>query len=188
MTPRPGWGSTEARGAGGPAEVGIAGDDAGAVGAEALEEALGRAYRYLAPRDRTIAELRRHLGRAALAPELIDACVTELVAQRYLDDERFARRFTEDRRTLDGWGSERIRGRLVALGISPECAERVAGGRDGEDELEAAVELLRRRLGTAPTDERGRGRALGLLVRRGYELELAHDAIRRFAREPGAGA
>ncbi len=157
------------------------------VAGEALEDALGRAYRFLAPRDRTIAELRRHLDRAGLAPGLIDACVSELVEQRYLDDERFARRFTEDRRTLDGWGRERIRGRLLALGIAAECAERMTGGRDGEEELAAAIELLRRRLRGAPTDERGRGRALGLLVRRGYELELAHDAIRRFAHEAGTG-
>ena len=35
---------------------------------------------------------------------------------------------------------------------------------------------------TPPADERGRERALGLLVRRGYALELAYDAVRAFER------
>ncbi len=158
---------------------------AGTVGAESLQDGLERAYRYLTMRDRTVAEVRRHLTRHALAPELVEACVAELERQRYLDDERFAQRFAEDRRALDSWGSERIRERLVALGIEAECADRAAGPSGGAAELDAAVALLRRRLREAPGDERGRSRALGLLVRRGYELELAHDAIRRFECEPG---
>ncbi len=34
-----------------------------------------------------------------------------------------------------------------------------------------------------PADQRERERALGLLVRRGYELELAYDAVRAFERD-----
>ena len=176
--------SAEATGTGGPGASAVTGGPSDAVGTEAFEEALGRAYRFLSSRDRTVAEVRRQLERHGLAEPLIDACVTELVEQRYLDDERFAQRFTEDRRHLDGWGGERIRRRLLELGIATECAERAASGHATEEELDAAVEVLRQRLRVAPTDQRGRTRALGLLVRRGYDLELAYDAIRRFADEP----
>jgi regulatory protein len=55
------------------------------------------------------------------------------------------------------------------------------GEQDHDDELEAAVALLRRRVPTAPTTPRERDRALGMLVRKGYELELAYDALRRYA-------
>jgi regulatory protein len=47
-----------------------------------------------------------------------------------------------------------------------------------------AVELLARRLREPPSDDAGRARALALLARKGYELELAYDAVRRFEREP----
>lgn len=160
------------------------GPDASAVGPEAFEEALGRAYRFLGHRDRTVAEVRRHLERQALADPLIEACVTELLEQRYLDDDRFALRFTEDRRNLDGWGADRIRRRLLELGVDAARAERAVSGRDAESELDAAIAVLHQRVRVPPTDQRGRNRALGLLVRRGYDLELAHDAIRRFSREP----
>ena len=43
--------------------------------------------------------------------------------------------------------------------------------------------MLRGRLGSPPGDDRERRRALALLVRRGYDLDLAYDAVRRFEGE-----
>ena len=37
-----------------------------------------------------------------------------------------------------------------------------------------------------PQSDRERERALGMLVRKGYDLELAYDAVRAFEREPEA--
>jgi regulatory protein len=45
------------------------------------------------------------------------------------------------------------------------------------------VDLLRRRLRRPPATDRDRDRALGLLARRGYEVELAYDAVRAFGHE-----
>ncbi len=53
--------------------------------------------------------------------------------------------------------------------------------RSGEDELEAAISLLRVRVPAGdPADDRARNRALGLLVRRGYDSDVAYTAVRRF--------
>ncbi|MGH2943067.1 MAG: hypothetical protein ACRDLN_09910, partial [Solirubrobacteraceae bacterium] len=49
-------------------------------------------------------------------------------------------------------------------------------------ELAAALELLRRRFGEAPAGDRERERALGMLVRKGYDPELACDAVHAFER------
>jgi regulatory protein len=147
------------------------------------DEALGRAYSYLGRRERTVADVRSHLAKANAAPELIDAVVSELAGLGYLDDARFARCFAEDRRNLDGWGSERIRRRLIELGLERELAEKASQPQDGEQELHAALALLHRRLRKAPADARERQRALALLVRRGYEQDLAYEAVRRFENE-----
>jgi regulatory protein len=153
-----------------------------AESAEATErqEALSRAYAALNRRDRTVAEVRDHLRRARVTPELIETTVAELIAQGYLDDARYARCFAEDRRKLNGWGAGRIARRLVELGIEPELAEQAAGPREGEQELAAALTVLDRRMKAPLADDDARRRALGLLVRRGYGLKLAHEAVRRF--------
>ena len=102
----------------------------------------------------------------------------------YLDDARYARTFAEDRRNLDGWGAERIERRLLALGVGREHVAAALGDREGGDELSAALELLRRRFrDSVPASERDRERALGMLVRKGYELELAYDAVRAYERD-----
>jgi len=152
------------------------------VSEESLDTALQRAYRYLGHRDRTVAELRRHLEGKRVEPDTIDEVVAELHEQGYLDDARFAQRFAEDRRTLDAWGAERIERKLREAGVPAEHIEAALSTQTADEAREAALDLLRRRLSEPPRDDRGRERALGLLVRRGYDLELAYDAVRAFER------
>lgn len=149
---------------------------------ERLQHGLDLSYRYLGRRDRTVLEVRRHLEAKRVEPATIDATVAELEEQGYLDDARYARRFTEDRRNLDAWGSDRIERKLRTVGIAAELIEQAVGDPSAGTELDAAVALLERRFGVPPTDDRGRERALGLLARKGYELELAYDAVRAFER------
>jgi regulatory protein len=145
------------------------------------EHARALAWAALNRRERTEAELRAVLLRKRVAAEDVEAVVAELCEGGFLDDARFAQRFAEDRRRLDGWGGERIERRLRALGVAPELAAAAAGERTPDDELEAALALLRRRVPDPPATPRERDRALGILVRKGYGLELAYDALRRHA-------
>jgi regulatory protein len=148
-----------------------------------LQHALDLSYRYLGHRDRTVLEVRRHLEAKRVEPDTIEEAVAELQAQGYLDDARFAQRFVEDRRTLDDWGAERIERKLLAAGVSAELVGAALATRGAEDELDAAVTVLRRRFRTVPEGDRERERALGFLVRKGYELEVAYDAIRAYGRD-----
>jgi regulatory protein len=147
-----------------------------------LQHALDLAYRYLGHRDRTVAEIRRHLEVKRVEPSTIDEAVAALHEQGYLDDARFAQRFAEDRRALDAWGAERIERKLRDAGVPGEYIAAALAAQSPDDERAAAIELLRRRIGAPPRDDRGRERALGLLVRRGYDLDLAYDAVRAFER------
>lgn len=149
--------------------------------AERLERARALAWRALDRRERTELELRGILAEKRVAPEEARVVLEELLAGGFVDDAAYARRFTEDRRRLDAWGSERIERRLRALGVAREHIAAALAGREPEDELEAAVALLRRRVPEPPSTPRERDRALGILVRKGYDLELAHDALRRHA-------
>ena len=143
-------------------------------------EAFDVAWKLLNHRDRTEAELVRAFLKARVEPQLAEEVLGELRESGYVDDARFARRFAEDRRRLDAWGSERIERRLAELGVAREHVA-AALGEDGHDELEAAAALLERRFASPPSTPRERDRMLGVLLRKGYDLELAHDALRHFA-------
>jgi regulatory protein len=149
-----------------------------------LQHARDLAWRALNRRDRTVAEVVQLLARKRVEPAAIEVVVAELCEQGYLDDARFAHAFADDRRRLDGWGAERIERRLRALGVDRELIAAAVAEQDPGAELDAALELLRRRFPDPPSTPRDCERALGVLVRKGYELELAHDALRRHAGAP----
>ena len=142
------------------------------------ERAIDLAYRAVGSRDRTVAELRTFLERKRVEPAAIETAVDELVEAGYLDDARYARRFAEDKRTLERWGSERIARDLRRRGVEPELVQSAVAVYDRDAELETALLLLDARFPDPPADDRGRDRAWSLLVRRGYEHELAYEALR----------
>lgn len=157
-------------------EQDVAGD------AAELHDAIATAYRYLNRRERTQAEMRAHLERAGIDAGCVEQSIEALVDDGQLDDRRFARLFIQDKRELEGWGSDRIRQVLLARGIESDLIEAALTEAGGEDEIERALDLLRRRFPLPPRDRRERDRALGMLLRKGYDPDLALEALAAHAR------
>jgi regulatory protein len=149
-------------------------------GRDAFELALATIQR----RERSAAEVSDWLEGRGYDRDQADDAVSRLIEVGALDDERFARAFAEDKRTISGWGSERIGAVLRERGIDPQLIDR-ACAEDRRDEVERAAGLLIDR-GAPVADDRDRGRALGFLVRRGYEYEIAYDAVRNVERADAA--
>jgi regulatory protein len=143
-----------------------------------LQHALDLAFRYLTRRDRTVLEMRRFLEGKRVEPSAIEAALEQLRREGYLDDARFAHQFADDKRLLEEWGADRIERRLLALGVPAALVRAAVAERDRGGELDAASALLRRRFPALGEDPRERRRAFGVLVRKGYDEELAWDAIR----------
>ena len=142
-----------------------------------LERALAAAYRYLNRQERTQAETRARLSRAGTEPEDVERAVATLVEQGYLDDQRFVSLFVQDKRELEEWGSDRIRQALLMKGVDRDVVEEALGEQDSGTEIERATALLRRRFPSPVGDRRERERALGMLLRKGFDSDLALDAI-----------
>ena len=158
--------------------------DAEGVSQREHERAIELAYRAVAYRERTVAELRMFLERKRVGPCAIEAAVTELSEAGLLDDARYARRFAEDKRELERWGSERIARELQRRGVLSDLIEAAIAGRSRESELSRALLVLEGRL-PPPGGDRERDRAWRLLVRRGYETEVAYEAVRLYERAAG---
>jgi regulatory protein len=156
-----------------------------------LQRALELSYRYLNRRERTIHEVRARLEAEGAETTVVDAAIEILTEHGALDDARFARLFVQDKRELEQWGAERIRQGLLGRGVDRELvAHALAGNGEAidhdspETELDRALNLLRRRFTAPPRDRRDRDRALGVLIRKGYDPELALDALAAYGRDP----
>jgi regulatory protein len=142
------------------------------------EDPLRIAYAAVRRRERSRAEVREWLEQRGFGDEEVASALDRLEAMGELDDARFARLYAEDKRELSDWGPERIREALLARGVPLEDVEVALDADSHDRQLERASELLERKGGDLESDV-ARGRALGFLTRRGYEYEVAYEAIRR---------
>jgi regulatory protein len=145
----------------------------GMAEADAFEAALGALER----KERTAHELALWLKGRGFGMEEIEAALRTLFETEVLDDERFARRYAEDKRELSGWGPERIREALLKRGVTIDTIEAALAVDSHGDQLVRAREILIRRARPLE-DSADRQRALEYLARRGYDYEIAYEAVR----------
>jgi regulatory protein len=141
--------------------------------ADAFEAALGALDR----KERTAHELALWLKGRGFGMGEIEEALKRLFETEVLDDERFARRYAEDKRELSGWGAERIREALLKRGVPLDTVELVLASYSHGDQLDKAREILIRRARPLD-DDADRQRALEYLARRGYDYEIAYEAVR----------
>jgi regulatory protein len=143
------------------------------------QRAFERALKSIGVRERTEAEVQAFLSRRGFAADVIADVVGSLREEGLVDDAGYARRFAEDRRLLDRWGNQRIARDLERRGIERELVEQALAGYGRDDEMAVAIELLDRRYPMPFDSDRERDKAWRMLVRRGYDPELAYSAVRR---------
>lgn len=153
-------------------------------GKRAAATALGSAFRLLARRSYTQAELRSRLERAR-DPQSVASALARLTELGLIDDEAWAERFATDRFERGGRGRHRILAELVARGVEGELAARVVvrvidPERERERARTLAASILGARCepgGQGAPGERDLARAFRRLVARGFPSALVRDLL-----------
>lgn len=131
-----------------------------------------RAYRMLAYRDRTAAEMTDRLLADGYTDSTVSALVDDLTSSGLIDDARLAGPLATSLVTYRGYGRQRALRELERRGVPAEMARRTLDEAAPEDEeADRALERARRLMRTGDTPARLAGR----LVRRGFS---SRDAIR----------
>jgi regulatory protein len=136
----------------------------------------------LSRKERTEAEMAEWLRKRGVGEDELADVLERLATAGALDDDRYARLFAEDKRELSGWGPDRIAEALRARGVGNGPIEAALAVESPQDARVRAVAVLRDG-GADVGDDAGRGKALALLARRGFPLELSYDAIRDLERD-----
>jgi len=149
---------------------------------------LEAAARFLEPRARSVAEVRRRLTGAGYRPELVDGAIERLLELGMLDDDAFARGWVESRDRARPRGERAIRQELGLKGVDRSTIDLVLGerreataGMSDEDGItvsadQAAAERLlarnERSLARIADPRQRRQRAYALLARNGFDPEV----------------
>lgn len=148
-----------------------------------LSRAKNSAYRYLALRPRSRAEVEKKLQDREFPPEVVRSVIEHLIRLGYLDDAKFAVQWASSRIRLRGFGRRRIEQELRTRGVSREVIqEALEGVFDESPEIEIARREAGKKLkglGRYEPDVRRR-RLAGHLERRGFPAGIIHAILHDF--------
>jgi regulatory protein len=141
------------------------------------------AYRLLAHRARSRAELGARLRGKGHDEPAVQAVIERHIREGLVDDQAFAAAFVADKRRLAGWGAGRIARELDRLGVDAALVQAALPATDAAaaDELLRARAALERRGPAGAPLEQCRKRAYDYLVRRGYATTVAYRAVREWS-------
>lgn len=147
------------------------------------------ALRALGRRPHTSAELRAKLARRSTEEGAVEAVISRLRDNGYVDDELVAESHSEFRRDYALVGHKRVLHELRRRGVEASTAERVVEEVYEEaDEMELARNFLRRKLGQDPASVKINGRRelnrlYGALARAGFESHVIADVLREVSED-----
>lgn len=102
-----------------------------------------------------------------------------LVAQRFIDDRRYAEAYVREKSQLSGWGARKIAMQLRQKGINGSIISAVLATLDGDDMRQRLKMRMERKLRTvkATTEYDLRGKLLRHALSAGYDYDLAVEVI-----------
>ena len=142
-----------------------------------------KALRLLSFKPRSRKKLLDDLKRAGYEPGLAETITGEMVEIGLVNDAQLAEAFAREIVSRKPAGRRFLEGKLRQRGfdgsLASEVAGRVAGERDSNDDaLQLAVKKVRTMPGNV-TPEAARRRVFGALARRGFDMQVARDAVER---------
>jgi regulatory protein len=143
------------------------------------------AVRYLASRPKSVSEIARHLRSKRFDDMEVARALDRLRAQRYVDDEAFARYWVEQRARFKPRGDRALRTELVQKGVSRDVIEVVLGERAPDADVDLAKRALSRpltRWSTLTAPERKR-KIHTYLAARGFDYGTIEEVIRASGEE-----
>jgi regulatory protein len=142
------------------------------------DSARTAALRLLSRRDLTRAELTVRLLERGYPPSDVDTVVSQLVADRSVDDQRAALSHVRLASRVKGRGRLRIRRELEARGITRDVAQSAVGELSADDDLKTIRRYLEKKRVGAGSPPSERRRVFQQLVRRGFPADAIAKALR----------
>lgn len=132
-----------------------------------------RALEWVLTRPRSEKETRDYLIKKIYEKKLdknyIDLIIERLKTKKYLDDEKFAEWYVENRFVKKGISRKRLKTELIKKGIKKEIVEQVVNFRNDEEEIQKIIERKRKKY----DDEK----LINYLFRQGFDYQLVRSLV-----------
>lgn len=145
------------------------------------EQALQKLRHYCSYQERCHAEVKEKLYSFGLYKQVVEECISQLIEESYLNEERFAIQFAGGKFRIKHWGRHKIKHELKLKRVSEYCIRKALQEIDQEQYIKTLDKLAAQKWRSI----RGQGitrfvksqKTTAWLMQRGYEPEFITKAI-----------
>lgn len=149
------------------------------------QEALGKIQRYCAYQERCHKEVKSKLFELGLFSDEVNEIISELIANGFLNEERFARAFAGGKFRMKKWGRIKIVHELESKNISPNCI-RLGLKEIEDDAYEKTLSEILIKKNTEILEENiytQRDKLSRYAIQKGFEPELVWKLVKSLVKE-----
>ncbi len=142
-------------------------------------QALVKAAAYCAYQERTQHQVRVKAAEWELEPDEVEELVAEMIAQKFVDEERYARSYVRGKYAARRWGRRLLVQGLREQKLSPYCINAGMSEIDPDLYWNNLVALATKKahgVAAEPHPFKRKAKILAYLASKGYEADLARDA------------
>ena len=144
------------------------------------ERAMNQAMYYLGSRARTVRQVEEYLTKKEHDEHTIAQVMEKLIEYKLLDDEAYARRYIETRKSTSG--KYLLRQKMKQQGLDEDTIAEAIEEIPFEEQVEAAKSLLEKKLAHDEREDALR-RAVQSVMRRGFSYDAVRAAADRYKEE-----
>ncbi len=136
--------------------------------------------KYCAYQERSHAEVRTRLVALGLDEEEIEALLADLIAEDFVNEERFARAAVRGKFRIKSWGRRKILNWLRAKKVSEYCINKGMEEIEEQDYVQTMERLMDKKweqLSKEKALTRRKAKLYGYMVQKGYEPDLILPAL-----------
>ncbi len=144
------------------------------------EQALSTLQSYCAYQDRCHQDARQRLADLGVYGDRAEQIIVDLINEKFLDEERFARSFARGKFRMKKWGRMRIERELKQRKISPYCIRKAMTEIDESDYIATMHAEINRRDASEKKAKHPylrRRKIADYMYKRGFESGLVWQAL-----------
>lgn len=144
-----------------------------------MNDALRKAASFCAYQERTQQEVRDRLNEWDVYGDEAEAVIAELIAQNYLNEERFAKAFAGGKFRVKGWGRRKIQQHLKQRGITGYNLNQAMNEIAPDDYRQTLTDLLEKKRQSLRDDNPLviKQKLVRFAISRGYETDLIFSVL-----------
>lgn len=147
-------------------------------GRTTLGVARTKLHAFCASRERCHSEVRTKLINLHVYGDDLEEIISHLIAEGFLNEERFARSYVRGKFRINKWGRTKIIYGLRSKHVADYCIQKGLTEIEDEEYCKVLDDLLKRHL-KGETSAMASQKAVASLQRKGYEQGLILDRLRR---------